>query len=44
MGGMMAYVYKLFLGNADIAFTLISWGFLVMVIFTIVEIRRDLIG
>lgn len=44
MGGMMAYAYKIFLGNTDVMFTLISWGFLVFVVFIILKIRRDLIG
>lgn len=40
----MAYAYKIFLGNTDVMFTLMSWAFLVFVVFTLLKIRRDVIG
>lgn len=40
----MTYVFKIFLGSQDVMFTLLSWGLLVSVVFTILKIRDDLVG
>lgn len=42
IGGLMAYAFKVFLGNPDIMVSLITWTVLVTLFFTILEVNKKL--
>jgi|GEM_PF-1569043 len=42
IGGLMAYAFKVFLGNPDIMVSLITWTVLVTLFFTVLEVNKKL--
>lgn len=42
IGGLMAYAFKVFLGNPDIMAALITWAVLTALSLTVIEIFKDL--
>jgi len=42
IGGLMAYAFKVFLGNPDIMASLITWTVLITLFFSILEFNKDL--
>jgi len=42
IGGLMAYAFKVFLGNPDIMVSLITWTVLTTLFFTVLEINKKL--
>jgi len=42
IGGLMAFVFKVFLGNPDIMASLITWTVLTTLYFTILEVYKKL--
>lgn len=42
IGGLMAYAFKMFLGNPDIILTLTIWTILVNMVTTIIKLSSDL--
>lgn len=38
IGGLMAYAFGAFLGNADIMFALLGWAFVVAILFIVLEL------
>jgi len=42
IGGLMAYAFKVFLGNPDIMVSLITWTVLVTLFLTILEVNKKL--
>ncbi|MBH0176234.1 hypothetical protein IHV09_22005 [Fictibacillus sp. 23RED33] len=41
IGGLMAYAFKVFLGNPDIMAALITWAVLVTLALTVIEIFKE---
>ena len=41
IGGLMAYAFKVFLGNPDIMAALITWAILSALALTVIEIFRE---
>jgi hypothetical protein len=41
IGGLMAYAFKVFLGNPDIMAALITWAVLIALGLTIIEIFKE---
>ena len=44
IGGLMAYTFKVFLGNPDIMMTLIVWAMFTGIILTVIRVYQDLTG
>lgn len=44
IGGLMAYAFKIFLGNPDIILTLVSWAVFVGLTFIVIRMHHDLTG
>jgi hypothetical protein len=42
IGGLMAYAFKVFLGNPDIMVSLITWTVLVTLFITVLEVNKKL--
>jgi len=42
IGGLMAYAFKVFLGNPDIMVSLITWTVLVTLFLTVMEVNKKL--
>jgi len=42
IGGLMAYAFKVFLGNPDIMVSLITWTVLVTLFLTVLEVNKKL--
>ncbi|MEM5592060.1 hypothetical protein AAHH67_10595 [Niallia circulans] len=42
IGGLMAYVFKVFLGNPDIMVSLITWTVLITLYLTVLEVNKKL--
>lgn len=41
IGGLMAFAFKMFLGNPDVILTLSVWTFLVSLVATIIHLSSD---
>ena len=41
IGGLMAYAFKVFLGNPDIMASLITWAVLITLGLTIIEVFKE---
>ncbi|MBU8733702.1 MULTISPECIES: hypothetical protein [Cytobacillus] len=41
IGGLMAYAFKVFLGNPDIMAALITWGIIVTLALTVIESFKE---
>lgn len=41
IGGLMAQVFKVFLGNPDIMATIITWTILVTIVLSAIEIYKE---
>lgn len=40
IGGLMAYAFKVFLGNPDIMVSLITWTVLITLFLTVLEVNK----
>ncbi|MBK5447035.1 hypothetical protein [Peribacillus sp. TH24] len=41
IGGLMAYAFKVFLGNPDIMAALITWAIITTLVLTVIEIFKE---
>lgn len=41
IGGLMAFAFKVFLGNPDIMAALITWAILTTLVLTVIEIFKE---
>jgi hypothetical protein len=41
IGGLMAYAFKVFLGNPDVMASLITWGVIVTLALTVIEVFKE---
>lgn len=41
IGGLMAFAFKIFLGNPDIMTALITWVVIITLVLTVIEVYRE---
>lgn len=41
IGGLMAFAFKIFLGNPSIMASLVTWAVLITLVLTVIEIMKD---